>query len=195
MSVSQNFPYPSKRDVVLTVLAFASILSAVLIALIGIGIEHPGKNIQATVDTNLYQAFLAVCNIVFSFCKCHTSLLSYPLTSTAGHVAFFSFMAELKDPKDYPKSLCLLQGIDLTLYIVSAVVIYCYAGQDVTSPALGSASPVVRKVAYGIALPTVRSNHLIPAKQYLLTNADCYRRCRQRPRCLQIRLRPFLSWH
>lgn len=77
------------------------------------------------------------------------------LTKTAGHVAFFSFMAELKDPKDYPKSLCLLQGIDLVLYIVASVVIYCYAGQDVTSPALGSASPIVRKVAYGIALPTV----------------------------------------
>ena len=64
-------------------------------------------------------------------------------------------MAELKDPKDYPKSLCLLQGIDLVLYMVASVVIYCYAGQDVTSPALGSASPIVRKVAYGIALPTV----------------------------------------
>ena len=64
-------------------------------------------------------------------------------------------MAELKDPKDYPKSLCLLQGIDLILYMVASVVIYCYAGQDVTSPALGSASPIIRKVAYGIALPTV----------------------------------------
>lgn len=34
-------------------------------------------------------------------------------------------------------------------------MIYCYAGQDVTSPALGSASQVVGKVAYGIALPTI----------------------------------------
>lgn len=64
-------------------------------------------------------------------------------------------MAELRHPQDYPKALCLVQSIDITLYIVAAVVIYCYAGQDVSSPALGSASPVVRKVAYGIALPTV----------------------------------------
>jgi hypothetical protein len=70
-------------------------------------------------------------------------------------VAFFGFIAELKDPYEYPKSLLLLQGTDVTLYTVTAVVIYCFAGQDVTSPALGSASPVVAKVAYGIALPTV----------------------------------------
>ncbi|ODM15615.1 hypothetical protein SI65_08849 [Aspergillus cristatus] len=125
----------------LSLVSFVSILIAVIIAMVGVGVERPGKgNIQATVDTSLYEAFLAVCNIVFSF---------------SGHVAFFSFMAELKDPKDYPKSLCLLQGIDLVLYIVASVIIYCYAGQDVTSPALGSASPIVRKVAYGIALPTI----------------------------------------
>lgn len=64
-------------------------------------------------------------------------------------------MAELKNPRDYPKSLFLLQGIDTCLYIVAAVVIYCYAGDDVKSPALGTASPIVKKVAYGIALPTV----------------------------------------
>jgi hypothetical protein len=34
-------------------------------------------------------------------------------------------------------------------------VVYRYAGVDVASPALGSASRVVVKVAYGIALPTV----------------------------------------
>lgn len=73
----------------------------------------------------------------------------------AGHVAFFGFIAELKDPKDYPKSLVLLQGTDVTLYLITAIVIYCYAGQDVTSPALGSAGAVVAKVAYGVALPTV----------------------------------------
>lgn len=73
----------------------------------------------------------------------------------AGHVAFFGFIAELRDPKDYPKSLVLLQGTDTLLYLITAVVIYCYAGQGVTSPALGSAGDVVAKVAYGVALPTV----------------------------------------
>ncbi|KAH2538098.1 hypothetical protein KXW97_005841 [Aspergillus fumigatus] len=125
----------------LSVASFISVFSAVLIVMIAVGVQRPWHGgLNATVDTNLYKAFLAVCNIVFSF---------------SGHVAFFGFMAELRNPRDYPKSLFLLQGIDTCLYIIAAVVIYCYAGDDVTSPALGSASTIVKKVAYGIALPTI----------------------------------------
>ncbi|KAL4966630.1 transmembrane amino acid transporter protein-domain-containing protein [Aspergillus stella-maris] len=121
--------------------AFISVFSSVLIVMIAVGVEKPWKGkLEAAVDTNLYHAFLGVCNIVFSF---------------SGHVAFFSFIAELKDPREYPKSLFLLQGTDTILYIVSSVVIYCYAGPNVTSPALGSASPIIGKIAYGIALPTI----------------------------------------
>ena len=65
-------------------------------------------------------------------------------------------IAELNDSKDFPKALTLLQCIDISIYLVAAVVIYCYAGDSVASPALGSASPLTSKIAYGIALPTVR---------------------------------------
>jgi hypothetical protein len=43
----------------------------------------------------------------------------------------------------------------VTFYTVISVVIYYYAGPLVASPALGSASPLVTKVAFGIALPTI----------------------------------------
>lgn len=36
-----------------------------------------------------------------------------------------------------------------------SVVIYYFAGPLVASPALGSASPLVTKIAFGIALPTI----------------------------------------
>ena len=36
-----------------------------------------------------------------------------------------------------------------------SVVIYYYAGPLVASPALGSASPLITKIAFGIALPTI----------------------------------------
>lgn len=120
--------------------AFGSIIIAVLVCMIGVGIEKPGSGVVAVLDTDLYHGFSAVCNIVFAFC---------------GHAAFFGLMAELKDPRDFTKSLCLLQGVDISLYLIASVVIYRYAGDGVTSPALGSASPVVAKVAYGLALPTV----------------------------------------
>jgi amino acid permease len=75
--------------------------------------------------------------------------------SLAGHVAFFSFISELKDPEEFPKALALLQVTDIILYIVVAVVVYRFGGQKVSSPALGAAGPLIAKISYGIAIPTV----------------------------------------
>ena len=149
---------------ILTRLAFTSIFASVIVTMIAVGIQHPGDTIKATVETDLYHGFTAVTNIVFAFCKLPTlSIESGSLTNKpAGHAAFFHLMAELENPRDYPKALCLLQGIDISLYVLAAVVIYCYAGESVTSPALGSAGPIVSRVAYGIALPTVRSPNPFP---------------------------------
>ena len=61
----------------------------------------------------------------------------------------------MKVPTDYAKTMILLQTVDTSMYLVSAVVIYRYVGADVASPALGSAGHVMSKVAYGIAIPTV----------------------------------------
>ena len=41
------------------------------------------------------------------------------------------------------------------MYVIAAVVIYRYAGADVASPALGSTSPLLQKIAYGVAIPTI----------------------------------------
>lgn len=49
--------------------AFISIFAAVIIAMIGVGVQKPNtEDVLATIDTNLYKAFQAVCQIVFSFC-------------------------------------------------------------------------------------------------------------------------------
>lgn len=41
------------------------------------------------------------------------------------------------------------------MYLIVAIVTYCYAGSGVSSPALGSTSPLLQKIAYGIAIPTI----------------------------------------
>ena len=64
-------------------------------------------------------------------------------------------MSELKEPKDYPKALILLQSVSITFYCTVACVIYYYVGSDVTSPALGAAPLKVKKIAYGLAIPTI----------------------------------------
>lgn len=61
----------------------------------------------------------------------------------------------MEDPHEYPKSLAMLQVTDTCMFIVAAVVIYYYGGPDVASPAPSSAGPIMKKVAYGLAIPTV----------------------------------------
>jgi hypothetical protein len=82
----------------------------------------------------------------------------------------------LKEPRDFPKALTLLQCIDITLYLVSGVVIYYFAGDDVKSPALGSINPLVSKVAYGVALPTVSPPQLSLALPLDLAHCELYGR-------------------
>ena len=138
----------------LCVASFISIIAAVGTTMIGVSITQPGRlhngqhsgtgylspDLWPQANLSFHEAFLAVANIVFAY---------------AGHVAFFSFISEFRRPRDFPKALALLQCSDISLYIVSGVVIYYYAGRQVASPALDSASPVVRKIAYGLAIPTI----------------------------------------
>ncbi|OJJ53546.1 hypothetical protein ASPSYDRAFT_187757 [Aspergillus sydowii CBS 593.65] len=140
VSLILSLPRTMKNMSWLSLASFISIFSAVMIAMVAIGIEHPGGPVKATTETNLVTGFTSALNIILSY---------------ASHNAFFNVIAELKDPKDFPKALTLLQSIDISLYLVAGVVIYYFAGADVESPALGSVNPLVSKVAYGIALPTI----------------------------------------
>jgi hypothetical protein len=48
--------------------AFASILAAVLITMIAIGVQRPGSgHVDVTTGPAFYEAFLAVTNIVFAY--------------------------------------------------------------------------------------------------------------------------------
>ncbi|KAB8228059.1 transmembrane amino acid transporter protein-domain-containing protein [Aspergillus alliaceus] len=130
----------------LSFLSFISIVSAVFITLINVVITNPGTGRAVTTETNFYHAFAAVTNIIFSF---------------SGHIGFFGFMAELRDPHDFPKALYMVQVMEVVIYIVAGVVIYIYAGDDVASPALGSASPIVSKIAYGVAIPAILTGGVV----------------------------------
>jgi len=124
--------------------AAASIVIAVVITMVGVGVEKPGLGdtfaIVPSQLTSVQKGSMGAANIVIAY---------------TGHIAYFGFVSELKQPRDFPKSLALLQTIAITLYVVVAVVIYYFAGTLVKSPALGSASHIVEKVAYGIAIPTI----------------------------------------
>lgn len=126
----------------LSIISFTSILSAVLITMISLGVApHASQgDMKASYSPSFPNAFNSISNIVFAY---------------GGHVAWVAFIAELRDPKEFPKSLCVLQAVDITMYFVAALVIYRFAGEDVASPALSSNGNIVKKVAWGIALPTI----------------------------------------
>lgn len=66
---------------------------------------------------------------------------------------FFPIAAEMRNPSLYTRSLLICQSAITAIYIAIGTVIYYYCGSYVASPALGSAGTLIKKVAYGIALP------------------------------------------
>lgn len=80
----------------------------------------------------------AVSTIVFSF---------------TGTPYFFPIVNEMKDPKEYFRSMYTCQTVVFTVYFIIGVTVYYFCGSHVTSPALGSAGDAIKSVAYGIALP------------------------------------------
>ncbi|KAF9693535.1 hypothetical protein EKO04_008312 [Ascochyta lentis] len=137
-----GLPRTFKKVSYLSYFSCGSIILAVLIAMIGIGISKPdvGNILAVRPGVPLVKGLGPVLNIILAY---------------TGHVAFLSFQAELRDPKDFKKALFFEQGIAITFYMTISAIIYYYAGPLVTSPALGSASPVVTKIAFGFAIPTI----------------------------------------
>ncbi len=84
------------------------------------------------------EAMSAVSTIVFAF---------------AGAPAFFSIISEMRNPRDYAKSLVVAQSAVALVYIVIGIVVYYFCGSYVASPALGSAGVTMKKICYGLALP------------------------------------------
>ncbi|CAD0105792.1 unnamed protein product, partial [Aureobasidium uvarum] len=89
-------------------------------------------------DPTFIEAITSIGSIVFAY---------------AGTPAFFSIIAEMKDPRQYTKALVVCQTTISVVYIVIGIVVYYFCGSYVASPALGSAGATMKKVCYGLALP------------------------------------------
>jgi hypothetical protein len=122
--------------------ACLSIFSAIFIVIIAVGITKPNINQMQLVgqSTTLVKAMTAVLNIVLAY---------------SGHVTFVGFASELKDPRDYKKSLLMMQSTAISVYTIVALVIYYYVGPNVPAPALSAATPKVRIAAYAVASLTI----------------------------------------
>ncbi|KAF2441637.1 hypothetical protein P171DRAFT_434289 [Karstenula rhodostoma CBS 690.94] len=137
-----TLPRTLKNVSYFSIASCVSIILAVIIAMAAIARDAPapGQIVAVRPDVPLVKGLGPVMNIVLAY---------------AGHVTFFGMFSELEDPREFKKALLLNQVFAVVFYVVLASVIYYFAGSLVASPALGSASPLVRKIAFGIALPTI----------------------------------------
>ncbi|CRK13265.1 hypothetical protein BN1723_009956 [Verticillium longisporum] len=138
-----NLPRTLKWTSYMSMTSCLSITVAMLMTLGDVATEKPigSGSIEVARHLGFTGAFLAVTNIAVAF---------------SSHSCFFSVIGEFKNPDDWPKALALLQICDTTLYLLAAIVIYVYVGQDVPSPALSAAhSPTMRKAIWGVAIPTI----------------------------------------
>ncbi|KAK0355774.1 hypothetical protein LTR91_008108 [Friedmanniomyces endolithicus] len=139
-----SLPRTMKGNSYFSMFSCASIATATMVAMIGICISRPGYGqthaITPSALTSFTKAAVAVSSIILAY---------------NGHIAYPTIISEMRSPRDFPKALILLETITISFYILVAVVIYAFAGQHVAAPALGSASPLVRKIAYAFAVPTI----------------------------------------
>ncbi|WVQ81555.1 hypothetical protein IAT38_003679 [Cryptococcus sp. DSM 104549] len=130
-------------------IGFVSVMSAILIITVAVGIQDRpdtapqvgpwDKDIAAVNHQGTFLGGMgAVSTVVFSY---------------SGTPAFFNVIGEMRRPKDYDKSLYWCQSIVTATYLTIGIVVYYYCGQYLANPALGSAGSIIKKVAYGIALP------------------------------------------
>ncbi|WVR03437.1 hypothetical protein IAU60_000428 [Kwoniella sp. DSM 27419] len=124
-----------------------SILASVLTLMIGVALSDkpslaPAGDyeiiVQAAARPGFVEAVNAICIIIFAFCATPN---------------YLNIIGEMKNPKDYTKSILVSQGAVTIIYLIVGSVVYHYVGQYIASPALGSAGILYKKVAYGLALP------------------------------------------
>jgi len=73
-----------------------------------------------------------------------------------GQITLPSFIAEMRNPKDFPKALWAVTIAEIILFSLVGSIIYVYTGnQYYTAPAFGSLQPLYKKVSFSFMIPTL----------------------------------------
>ncbi|WAO95693.1 Aa-trans domain-containing protein [Fusarium falciforme] len=75
------------------------------------------------------------------------------LMSYSAIPGFFPIAAEMRNPRLYTRPPILCHSVVSIVYIVIGCIVYYYCGSYVSSPALGSAGKLMKKICYGLSLP------------------------------------------
>jgi len=135
-----------------TVSAFFTFLSVLLAAIFaGIEAEPAGYTVAkgAPIVTSVPVAgttFVAGLNAFLN--------ISYTFI---GQITLPSFIAEMRDPRDFPKALWVVTICEIFVFGIVGAVIYAYTGyQYYTAPAFGSlGNELYKKVSFSFMIPTL----------------------------------------
>lgn len=73
-----------------------------------------------------------------------------------GQITLPSFIAEMRDPREFPKALWACTIAEIFLFSIVGAVVYAYVGnQYMTAPAFGSLGPLYKKVSFSFMIPTI----------------------------------------
>ncbi|RDW56634.1 hypothetical protein BP5796_13099 [Coleophoma crateriformis] len=131
-------------------LAFVSVIAGVLVVVIGVSFQDRPAAAPQTGPFDLGFHVITYPDFIAGITASATIFVS----SAAGP-NYVSVIAEMKRPQDYRKAVYPVGFIVGAVYLSFSMVIYYYCGTWIATPSLGSAGPLLKKVAYGIAFPSL----------------------------------------
>ncbi|KAH7362771.1 amino-acid permease [Plectosphaerella cucumerina] len=109
------------------------------------GASHVGGNPIVTAIPVKGTTFVAGMNAFLS--------ISYTFI---GQITLPSFIAEMRDPRDFPKALWACTIAEIIVFGIVGSVIYAYTGnQYMTAPAFGSLEDRYKKISFSFMIPTL----------------------------------------
>lgn len=131
-------------------LAFMSVMGGVLAVVVGVSLTD--RPAAAPAEGDFDMGFSVVAHP--GFAAGVTAAATIFISSAAGPV-YLPVIAEMKRPQDYRKAVIPVGIIVGSIYLSLSMVVYYYCGQWIATPSLGSAGPIIKKISYGIALPSL----------------------------------------
>ncbi|KAF7544422.1 hypothetical protein G7046_g9793 [Stylonectria norvegica] len=148
-SLPRTFDMLSKLG---TASAFFTFLSVVLAAAFAGAEGKPAGYDALTLGEPIVRAFPVKGT---TFVNAMSAFLNISYTFI-GQITLPSFIAEMREPRDFPKALWACTIAEIFVFSIVGAVVYAYTGdQYVTAPAFGSLHPLYKKVAFSFMIPTI----------------------------------------
>ncbi|KDN52260.1 hypothetical protein K437DRAFT_221056 [Tilletiaria anomala UBC 951] len=71
-----------------------------------------------------------------------------------GQITYPTFIAEMRDPREFPKALYALTAVEFLLFSLVGIFVYAFCGQYTGAPAVIVLAPTYKKIAFAFVFPT-----------------------------------------